>query len=119
MALIRGTNGKCPCPICLVPKTEQHDLGKTFRERTAYQSQTVVEHAMHLSREKAEKHLKKNGLRPIRVREMVLLLLFLCDQYVIRMHSGLLTTRIRIAYCLSIHCILMTQVSMVDICGQR
>ena len=89
MALIRGTNGKCPCPICLVPKTEQHDLGKTFRERTAYQSQTVVEHAMHLSREKAEKHLKKNGLRPIRVREMVLLLLFLCDQYVIRMHSGL------------------------------
>jgi len=119
MALIRGTNGKCPCPICLVPKTEQHDLGKTFRERTAHQSQMVVEHAMHLPREKAEKHLKKNGLRPIRVREMILLLLFLCDQCVIRMHSGLLTTRIHIAYCLLIHCISMTRVSMADIYGQH
>ena len=74
MALIRGTNGKCPCPVCLVPKDEQHNLGKTFRERTAFQSQTVVEHAMNLPRETAEKHLKKNGLRPIRVRQFINLL---------------------------------------------
>ena len=82
MALIRGTNGKCPCPVCLVPKDEQHNLGKTFRERTAFQSQTVVEHAMNLPHETAEKHLKKNGLRPIRVRQFIdLLHLFMFNQY--------------------------------------
>jgi hypothetical protein len=70
MALIRGANGKCPCPICLVPKDEQHDLGKTFRERTAFDTQTIVEHAMNLPRERAESHLKKNGLRPIRVSQI-------------------------------------------------
>ncbi|KIM78816.1 hypothetical protein PILCRDRAFT_10760 [Piloderma croceum F 1598] len=66
MALIRGANSKCPCPICLVPKDEQHDLGKTFRERTAFDTQIIVEHAMNLPRERAKSHFKKNGLRPIR-----------------------------------------------------
>ena len=119
MALIQGTNGKCLCPVCLVPKDEQHDLGKTFRERTAAQSQAVVEHTMHLPHETAEKRLKKNGLRPIRVSQIYCFHSnnFFAQSTLIRMLSGRSTTRTLIVLCLSIPSILMTLASMVDTYG--
>jgi hypothetical protein len=37
MSLIHGQGGKCPCPICLVPSEELHDLSKTFQMRSVKQ----------------------------------------------------------------------------------
>ncbi|KAF8123035.1 hypothetical protein EV363DRAFT_1550073 [Boletus edulis] len=38
MTLIRGTKGKCPCLVCLVPLEELCDLSKTFLMRTISQA---------------------------------------------------------------------------------
>ncbi|KAG0708024.1 hypothetical protein DFH29DRAFT_979603 [Suillus ampliporus] len=34
MSLICGRGGKCPCPVCLVPLVELHDLSKTYPLRS-------------------------------------------------------------------------------------
>ncbi|KAG1845088.1 hypothetical protein DFJ58DRAFT_717530 [Suillus subalutaceus] len=34
MSLIRGRGGKCPCPVCLVPLEELHNLSKTHALRS-------------------------------------------------------------------------------------
>ncbi|KAG1739543.1 hypothetical protein EDB19DRAFT_1928076 [Suillus lakei] len=34
MSLIRGHHSKCPCPVCIVPIDELHDLSKSFRLRS-------------------------------------------------------------------------------------
>ncbi|KAF8836624.1 hypothetical protein BDN67DRAFT_1014534 [Paxillus ammoniavirescens] len=38
MSLIRGTRGKCPCPVYFVPLDELCDLHKTFPQRTVQQA---------------------------------------------------------------------------------
>ncbi|KAI0027107.1 hypothetical protein K488DRAFT_74803 [Vararia minispora EC-137] len=45
MALTRGSGGKFPCPICLVPASQQTDLLTRHPLRTAEQSQQVVKDA--------------------------------------------------------------------------
>ncbi|KAG2126977.1 hypothetical protein BD769DRAFT_1668098 [Suillus cothurnatus] len=44
MSLIRGRGGKCPCPVCLVPLTELHDLSKTYPLRSVEESERSASH---------------------------------------------------------------------------
>jgi hypothetical protein len=64
MSLIRGHSSKCPCPVCLVPLDELHDLSKLFLLR----SQTEALEALATwaeNRARGEEILKKLGLRPV------------------------------------------------------
>ena len=66
MSLIRGRSGKCPCPVCLVPLDELHDLSKSFPLR----SQTEAQEALATwaeNRARGEEILKKLGLRLVDV----------------------------------------------------
>ncbi|KAL4070460.1 hypothetical protein J3A83DRAFT_4188499 [Scleroderma citrinum] len=42
MSLIQGQNGKAPCPVCLVPLEELHDLLKTFALCNAGQGEDTL-----------------------------------------------------------------------------
>ncbi|KAG1865264.1 hypothetical protein F4604DRAFT_1881913 [Suillus subluteus] len=54
MSLIRGRSGKCPCPVCLVPLVELHDLSKTYPLR----SMEEAKEALHVyGRSKAQEYL--------------------------------------------------------------
>lgn len=66
MTLIRGVRGKCPCPICVVPLEELHDLLKTFPIRT---TQRAIEGCEAYSKKNShgEEILKALGLRPVQV----------------------------------------------------
>ena len=67
MSLIRGRNGKAPCPICLVPLELLHDISKTFALRNAGQGEEALR--VYNDRKAAgEAILKKLGLRPVPVR---------------------------------------------------
>ena len=66
MALICGTKGKCPCPMCLVPLEELHNLAKTFPMRTI--SQAVEGYQVYLRKKTlGDEILKALGLRPVDV----------------------------------------------------
>lgn len=72
LALTRGKDGNFPCPICRVPRDEQHDLSTQWPLRTAQESQEAYEtaHALYglpRSKGKAEKVLKDLGLRYVKV----------------------------------------------------
>jgi hypothetical protein len=49
MALIRGTKGFCPCPICLVPADKQSDLSESYPLRTAEDTMAIVDRANEAS----------------------------------------------------------------------
>ncbi|KAG1902756.1 uncharacterized protein F5891DRAFT_1127421 [Suillus fuscotomentosus] len=65
MALIRGLNSACPCPICLVPREELTDHSTTYPKRTVKDAQDCVElwSRDHIA---GEVELKKWSLRPIK-----------------------------------------------------
>ncbi|KAG2074347.1 hypothetical protein BDR04DRAFT_976913, partial [Suillus decipiens] len=42
MSLIHGRGGKCPCPVCLVPLTELHDLLKTYPLRSVEEAKEAL-----------------------------------------------------------------------------
>ncbi|THH05669.1 hypothetical protein EW146_g9838 [Bondarzewia mesenterica] len=69
MALIRGLGGKCPCPICLVPKEQQIELSIRYPLRTASDTHVILAQAndARLAEDK-EKILKAHGLRPVKVK---------------------------------------------------
>lgn len=46
MALTRGVNGNYPCPVCLVPQSEQSHTWQTYQLRTAEQSKMLVMKAL-------------------------------------------------------------------------
>ncbi|KAG2137820.1 hypothetical protein BD769DRAFT_1351482 [Suillus cothurnatus] len=64
MSLIRGRGGKCPCPVCLVPLTELHDLSKTYPLRSVEEAKEAL-HTYGLSKAQGEVLLKALGLRPV------------------------------------------------------
>jgi len=66
MALIRGSCGKCPCPVCLVPLEELHNLSKTFPFRSM-QDAVAALNIYKISKARGEELLKSLGLRPIEV----------------------------------------------------
>ena len=69
MSLIHGHLGKCPCPMCLVPLDELHDLTKSFTP----QLQAQAEDALKIwadSQAKGEELLKQLGLQPVEVHNI-------------------------------------------------
>ncbi|KIK14665.1 hypothetical protein PISMIDRAFT_116623 [Pisolithus microcarpus 441] len=64
MCLIRGSKGKRPCPVCLVPLEELSRLSKTFPMRTVQQAKEAL--AVYQEKKSAgEPILKSLGLRPV------------------------------------------------------
>ena len=43
MASIRGANGNCPCPICVVPLNMLSDLSEEYPHRNQTLSKTLVD----------------------------------------------------------------------------
>ncbi|KAG9310133.1 hypothetical protein JVU11DRAFT_9748 [Chiua virens] len=78
MSLIRGRLGKCPCPVCLVPLEDLHDLSKSFAARSREQAEAALDVWMG-DRQRGEEMLKKLGLRPI--SNVFWLIRFSCDPY--------------------------------------
>ncbi|KAG1800477.1 uncharacterized protein HD556DRAFT_1230432 [Suillus plorans] len=64
MSLIRGLQCKCPCPVCLVPLDELHDLSKTFPIRSMKDAQVALD-IYRQNRTEGEEVLKGLGLRPV------------------------------------------------------
>ncbi|KAG2140569.1 hypothetical protein DEU56DRAFT_870910 [Suillus clintonianus] len=64
MSLIRGLQCKCPCPVCLVPLDELHNLSKEFPIRSAKDAQAALDVYGH-NRTQGEEILKGLGLRPV------------------------------------------------------
>lgn len=67
MALIRGSTGNYPCPICLVPHNELSDLTKTYRLRTTVEMAEIHTESQKMNATDREKYLKDVGLRDIEV----------------------------------------------------
>ncbi|PCH36191.1 hypothetical protein WOLCODRAFT_86299, partial [Wolfiporia cocos MD-104 SS10] len=66
MALIRGANGLCPCPICLVPSSQLADVSVEHPLRTSVDSAKLLKTAKALpTKAEQEAVLKKYGLRSI------------------------------------------------------
>ncbi|KAF8837802.1 hypothetical protein BDN67DRAFT_991595 [Paxillus ammoniavirescens] len=64
MSLIHGHLAKCPCPVCLVPLDELHNLATSSVPQSQEQAEAAFK-AWEESRTKGEEILKKLGLRPI------------------------------------------------------
>lgn len=68
MVLIRGVNGKAPCPICLVPKLEQNNLETEYELRTSERTREILQIARGLrTQELRDDYLGEFGLRNIDV----------------------------------------------------
>ncbi|KAG2145458.1 uncharacterized protein EDB93DRAFT_1241120 [Suillus bovinus] len=66
MSLIHGVMGKFPCPICLVPFTELHNLLETWPLRTHHNSVCLLRKARRkYTKAKQEKKLKSQSLRDV------------------------------------------------------
>ncbi|KAI5986488.1 hypothetical protein EDD15DRAFT_2389855 [Pisolithus albus] len=64
MCLIRGSKGKRPCPVCLVPIKALSQLSKTFPMRTVQQAKEAL--AVYQEKKSAGKSILKSlGLRPV------------------------------------------------------
>lgn len=70
MSLIRGFNGLCPCPVCMVPHKDQRSLTKPFPLRSVDSTKTVME-LVKSKRTAGDKEniLKENGIRAISVSQ--------------------------------------------------
>ncbi|KAG2123498.1 hypothetical protein BD769DRAFT_1628911 [Suillus cothurnatus] len=65
MSLIRGHHSKCPCPVCIVPLDELHDLLKSFRLRSMQDAMAALD-VYEESKACGEELLKALGLRPVK-----------------------------------------------------
>ena len=68
MALIRGSHGHCPCPVCLVPLKDQRRIMEKYTLRTVDDTKAILE-LVRSQRTAADKEsiLKENGIRAISV----------------------------------------------------
>ncbi|KAG1766129.1 hypothetical protein EV702DRAFT_1204297 [Suillus placidus] len=66
MALIRGTNCHCPCPICLIPSDKLYDNASTYPIQSPEDTQSCVE-LWKKDKAAGEEALKTRGLRPVMV----------------------------------------------------
>ena len=65
MALIRGLNGLCPCPVCLIARDKQSIWPESYPQREAGVMQSFV--TQKVSKTEKEKQLKKVSLRDVEV----------------------------------------------------
>ena len=74
MALTRGVKGLFPCPVCLVPQSEQSDLTKSYKLRTAEESKSIVVKALKEPNASRQNQMTKlQSLRPVMVQFLSLL----------------------------------------------
>ena len=66
MALTRGSNGSCPCPVCLVPNNMQSKMHIVHPRRSAGDAQEIVWNK-ELNRGQKNALLQPLGLRDIEV----------------------------------------------------
>lgn len=70
MSTILGAKSGYPCPICLVPRDQQHVLGNVWPLRTPEGTNSLVSLASAQGRKKDKTRLlKQQSLRPIEVSE--------------------------------------------------
>ena len=86
MCLIRGVNGLCPCPWCLVPKEMQSNLSAKYPSRDIGDVQPIVENEQ-LSFSAKDDLLKSKSYRPISVSFDHNIFIYFTKLY-IRMFSG-------------------------------
>lgn len=68
MSGIVGPKGEFPCPICLVPKDEQPNLGRIWPQRTPESTlATIKEASCQKSKKDSKSILKKQSLRLVDV----------------------------------------------------
>lgn len=73
MALIRGSNGKCTCPICYIPSDKTHDLSLSYDLRTVENTKDVLDVKKYSSISEREEKLKDLGIRPVEVFTIMIL----------------------------------------------
>ena len=79
MSLIRGARGKRPCPKCLVPLDQLHELSRLFPARIVADAVEALR-LYSVDRAKGKERLKEFGLRAIAVRTIH----FSCPSHLIR-----------------------------------
>jgi|ERR1700722_687542 len=68
MALIRGSKGFCPCPICFVEMDKQSDLSEDWPLRTAENTKTIIKKGREIAAATSrDDYLKDYSLRDIDV----------------------------------------------------
>ena len=67
MALIRGSNGLAPCPVCLVPRDKLSDLSQSFKLRDTVSHTSHIDLENYTTPAKREEKLKELGLQPLEV----------------------------------------------------
>ena len=67
MALIRGLNGICECPICLATKENMSCLNYPHKPRSMVDAQKKIEEALRMSVNAANEYLKQESWRPVKV----------------------------------------------------
>jgi hypothetical protein len=110
---VRSTNGVCP--ICIVPKDEQHDISKCWPLRNTRHATEIVREAETIasqprSKTRAEKLLREHGYYLITVSHSFLVWFFQRDLLIVvhRMRSGISEMEIHTMHCPMITYILMT-----------
>ena len=119
MALIKGINGKCPCPICLVPNEEFARLLKNHERRSASQGQAVMGDITLRQSQRATR-LKAIGLRAIKVVPRLALLCLQSEAHHMNLHrmlSGRSKTPTRMMHLHSTVSISTTRVFLASIYG--
>ena len=67
MALIRGSNGLCPCPVCLIPSEKQHDPLTKGNPCNMNETQDLIKAAKLGKCSQWEPLLKEQGVRKLEV----------------------------------------------------
>lgn len=119
MALIRGEKGLYPCPICLVPRSQQSDLSTFHTLRTADHTKSIYEAGLTLTAADREELLKSEGLRNVVVCSKPIMVIILTIALVYTMPSGWCSSQILMLPYLGITCTTMHMVWVVNIYGQK
>jgi len=69
MALIHGSNGLCPCLICLVPAGSQHNPSRKWELHDMNETKGLVKAAIQGKHSQWEPLLKEKGLRKVEVSQ--------------------------------------------------
>ena len=67
MALIWGSNGPCPCPVCLVPLEKQHYPSTKWKPCDINETQDLIKAAKQGKHSQWELLLKEQGLHKLAV----------------------------------------------------
>lgn len=116
MALIRGANGLCPCPVCLVPGDKLHDPSMEWELRDMDATRELVKAAKSGKQSQWEPILKEKGLRKIEVSLQSLSLLLKLI-YNLRMPFGMWHSLIHSKQFHGIGCMVTHMVSVGNIFG--